>query len=176
MKNECPHAFLLFLYFFFGLMMAQLWAQAELPPRSALLIEVGGTSIGYSLSYQHNLWQGPRMRWSLRAGGGLLPQRLYLPMATEVAWGRVHHHAVLGLGATVEVQAERRWAFRAQNSDSYLRLNALVGYRWQSLRDRFFVQAHLVPGLELDPSSTQLTHVPPVGRWTAGVLLGYRFR
>ncbi|MEM9984567.1 MAG: hypothetical protein AAF804_05675 [Bacteroidota bacterium] len=165
---------LLLSFFIYGLgILLPSLLLAQSPSRSSVTFEVGGAALGYALGWEQVIWQGPDLKWSARAGVGLLPLRLYLPFASELVFLPGSHHMVVGVSASGSLETNDRFQFDRLSSDTFLTLGGILGYRWQPESSRWFIQTTINPGLRLDPTPSQLSSTDPVGRFGIGLMLGY---
>lgn len=142
--------------------------------RQGITVEVGGTALGYALSFERVLIARPGITWIGRGGVGVLPLHVYVPVATELHLLPGAHHLVLGGHATGHIQSFASFEFGQESSDTFLNLGAIVGYRWQAEESRFFAQVHLVPSAKLDPTPSQLNSTEVEWEFRVGAMVGVR--
>ncbi len=143
--------------------------------RQGIVLEGGGSAVGWALSYEQSVVANSSFTWTARAGAGLSQMNLYLPIVTQVNFLSGEHHPVAGLSGTLRINTPDPYRFfDTRVSDTYLHLGVVLGYRWQSRRNRLFAQLHIVPGAQLDPTPNTVSSTDPIREIRGGAILGFK--
>lgn len=141
--------------------------------KRGIFLEVGGNSVGYSVNVEQKLVNNPAIAMTARFGLGGTFVDWYAPLGLQILFLTGKHHLVIS--PTVTVRVELRESFSLERSDTFLHLNTGVGYRFQSRNSRVYAQGQLVPGFQLDPTSSQLSETVPIFQIRIGVAVGVYF-
>lgn len=140
--------------------------------KRGIFLEAGGNSVGYSLNFEQKLVNNPAVGISGRIGFGATSVDLYVPAGIQLVLFRGMHHLVISPTATARMELIGPFDF--ERSDTFLHLNAGIGYRFQKRAVPVFAQAQFVPGFQLDPTATQVTETPPVFQPRIGAVIGLK--
>jgi len=140
--------------------------------KNRIFAEVAGTSIGYSFNLEKIFLNRRTYSLATRAGIGATPNDVYIPAGVEAFFFSGFHHLIVMPTVAVHVVMSERYSFT--NTDTFLEVNAGIGYRYQSPSTPVFFQVVYTPSVEFDPTSIQFTEAEPVYRGRFGLGVGFK--
>ncbi|MCI4670613.1 MAG: hypothetical protein MRZ79_20935 [Bacteroidia bacterium] len=137
-----------------------------------IFLEAAGNSVGYSLNLEQTLANRVEAGLTARLGFGATSLDWYLPIGIQAVFLKGNHHLVISPTATARMKFITPFDFN--DTDTFLHLQAGIGYRFQSRNSRIFGQLQFVPGFMLDPTSSQLSETRPEYQSRLGGALGIK--
>jgi len=142
------------LLIFFSFFVKNLQSQNDEFPEHAIILEAAGIGSYGSLNYERNIFEKKSIRFNTSIGLSTLSvidfydkfnPDIIIPIKGMILWNWKTHHLVIGIGQTLS-------SFPRVNSPNFetkrrntISASALLGYRWQNPKKRFFIQATYSP-------------------------------
>lgn len=137
--------------------------------RNSLQLEAFGPGAYYSLNYERNLINLPRMKTSFQIGGAYYPPAtgvitLLFPVRLNQLYSFGRHHLESGIGVIFTFSDTDNGATPLRDYDFETFLTASLGYRYQKPDGRWLLKVLFTPVLEYE-NRRELT---PTGSLTLG--------
>jgi hypothetical protein len=130
----------------------------------------------YSINYNRIFNIRSKIAYSYRLGFSIIPDGLSFPVGLNLINGFTSNlHAEFSFGLSPFIDRYKSFLGRTDNSDKYLYIFSVIGYRYQRPSEGLYFTAGFSPYIFLDPPSHNIFDVYPTYHLAGQLAGGFSF-